>query len=46
MKKTYLVPEMEVVRINTQTAVLLISNGENVTVNKTYSNVDEAEFWD
>ncbi len=46
MKKTYLAPEMEAVRISTHKAILTLSNGENVVVNKTYYDLDEEEFWD
>ena len=47
MKKKYLTPEMEVVRISTQAAILTISNGENLTM-RTYGTAegeDADSFW-
>lgn len=44
MKKKYFVPEVEVTRVAMESAIL--SNGENLTVNKSYADMAESDFWD
>lgn len=44
MKKNYLSPEIDVMFVTMESNIL--SNGENVSINTTYSSMDEDDFWD